>query len=152
MAGTNTDFNKAEFRRGILLAMNMGAPGAPDQRLTFVWEELKTFATADDAGDPFDWTAAPATDTTIAELQVAVAVTRGAVGTTETEVGQFDDTRITITVLAEEWAEVLAHASNRLPERVRFNGDLFVIESGPQVIALFDEDVITLIAVRADAL
>ncbi len=152
MAGTSTDFDKASFRAGILLAMGLGTPNSPDQALTFVWEDLKTFAVADDAGDPFDWTNAPVTDTEIADFQVPVAVQRGAITTAETEVGTFDDSRITITILAEEWAEVLAHANGRMPSQARFNGDLFAIEAGPQTIALFDEDVHTLIAVRADSL
>lgn len=152
MAGTIAGWDKAAFREGILLAMTMGTPNDPADALSFVWEELKDFAEADDDGQPFDWTNAPATDTQITDLQVPVAVERGVVSTTETTVGQFEDTHLTITVLAEEWAEVMAHAAGRKPEQLRFNRELYAIESGPKTDALFDEDVITLIAARADAL
>lgn len=151
MAGTVADWDKAAFQEGILLAMNMGTPNVPSEALTFVWEEVTSFADADDAGHPFDWTNAPATQDQVSELQVPAAVERGVISTTETSVGQFDDSHITITILGEEWQEVLTHSSGRAPEQVRYNGDLYSIESGPETIGLFDEDVHTLVAVRADA-
>jgi hypothetical protein len=56
-------FNESSFRTAILNTMLMGMPEDPAQQLTWWWHRDQTFSPDDPAGDPYDWTQPPVTDT-----------------------------------------------------------------------------------------
>jgi len=56
-------FNESTFRTAILNTMLMGMPEDPGQQLTWWWHREQTFSPDDPAGDPYDWTQPPVTDT-----------------------------------------------------------------------------------------
>lgn len=144
-------FPAAEFRAGVLLAMTMGTPGQVEDRLTFRWAPLNTFTAVDDAGQPFDWTETPVTETDIAALQLTVAVQKGIFSATEQALGQFEDTHITVVILDDQWAQLMAHSGDRLPDDVAYNQQRYVLESNkPEVLGLFDVDVRLLVFIRSE--
>lgn len=106
MAGTNPQFNGANFRTQIRFAMNMGAPvNAPD-RATFRWLHHKTYAIQDPTTAPYSWDASPATDVSHPDVQVPVAVQLGSVSPQQTDLGTFNPSKATLTVLDEDYALV----------------------------------------------
>jgi hypothetical protein len=56
-------FAEAEFRRAIYNTMLMGMPQDVSQQLTWWWSRDHTYSPDDPAGDPYDWTQPPATNT-----------------------------------------------------------------------------------------
>jgi hypothetical protein len=56
-------FDEAAFRSAIGETLLMGMPEAVADRLTWVWERDRTYVPDDPAGDPYDWTASPVTNT-----------------------------------------------------------------------------------------
>lgn len=153
MAGAFTGFDKAAFREGILFAMGMGRPNDATGVTRFRWLPQRTYNPQDGDDQPLDWSATPVTDSgAIADHEVAVAVQNGRPGDTDTEnpVGSFDDSIITVIVLAEEWQDLLAHGGRR-PDQVVHGPKLYTIDwdGTPPPIGLFDEDVYQLVAVRS---
>ena len=108
MAGTNPGFNAAAFRTAIIDAMTMGLPSETQDRATFRWNKERTFNTVDPAGTPYDLTAAPLTDTTPDDVLIPCAVEFSArpAGSLDTTVGEFDTSRVVITVLDEHYPQV----------------------------------------------
>jgi hypothetical protein len=56
-------FNEATFRTAIHNTMLMGMPEDRAQQLTWWWHRDQTFSPDDPAGDPYDWSSPPVTDT-----------------------------------------------------------------------------------------
>jgi hypothetical protein len=112
MAGTTDSraagFDAAGFRSAIRFAMNMGLPNATSERATFKWSTVRTFATADPAGSPYDFSSTPTASVTHADVLIPVAVEFSArpAGSRDTAVGQFDSSRAVLTVLDEDYALV----------------------------------------------
>lgn len=101
-------FDAANFRTQIKLAMGMGMPDNPAERLTWHWNPVDTYTTADPANEPYDWTEVPTTEvpgsaanpTGSAQVDYAVQFIpgRSAMGD-QTPLGEFDPTRIVVTLL-----------------------------------------------------
>lgn len=108
MAGTNADFDAAAFRAAIRSAMDMGLPNATNERATFRWAVEKTFATADPAGQPYTFNTAPASTVVRPDVRIPVAVEFSArpAGSTDTSLGEFDTSRVIITILDEDYEQV----------------------------------------------
>jgi hypothetical protein len=56
-------FNEATFRAAVHNTMLMGMPEDRAQQLTWWWHRDQTFSPDDPAGNPYDWTSSPVTDT-----------------------------------------------------------------------------------------
>lgn len=152
MAGTDQDFNAAEFRDAIHLAMRMGLPEETDQRITFRWSSERTYARADPAGHTYDFTQAPTATVTVADLQVDCAwefVARPA-GSDETVLGQFDESRIVVTLLDEEYDEVLDHGDGTLPDQIVAGLNVYNVDFETPPVGLFDVTVHQLYATARD--
>lgn len=88
--------------------MTMGLPVDVVERPTFRWTTQRDYAIDDPAGNPYDWTATPTETTTHPDVQVPCAVEFAArpAGSTETVLGQFDTSRIVVTLLDEDYDAV----------------------------------------------
>lgn len=151
MAGTNAGFDAAGFRQAIRDTMIMGLPNTVAARPTFRWRTERAYWNPDPGGNTYDFTAVPTSETVIADLQVPCAVeftSAGAAGDT-TVVGQFDTTRIKVTLLDEEWRALLARGG-RTPDEIIHSGNTYIVEYQEPVVALFDVDVHTIHASARD--
>lgn len=124
--------------------MNMGLPNATVERATFKWETVRTYTTADPAGNPYDYTATPAATVTHADVSIPVAVEFSArpAGSRDTSVGQFDASRAVITVLDEDYEQVEG------ADIVMLGENTYEIEFVGPPLGLFD---VTIYQIYADA-
>lgn len=101
-------FDATAFRAAIRNAMVMGLPNATAEKATFRWTAVKTFADDDPAGKPYSWTSSPTTTTTHADVQVPVAWEFSArpAASLDTTIGQFDASRVEITILDVDYEDV----------------------------------------------
>lgn len=111
-------FDESAFRDAILNTMLMGMPEDPAERLTFVWRRDQTWVPDDPAGNPYDWTQTPVTDTagnpalsdegTEQTLQVPYALEFSArpAGSSTTVFGEIDLTRAVITLMDDAYERV----------------------------------------------
>lgn len=113
MAGTTdpraSSFNPAEFRDAIRFAMGMGLPEATSDRATFRWTPTKTYSNADKGGRPYNLTEAPASVTTHPDVQIPVAwqfVPTRVGNEQSTAMGVFDNDRVILTILDEDYEQV----------------------------------------------
>jgi hypothetical protein len=138
--GSASGFNASDFRSAIRFAMTMGAPVNPAEQVTFIIAGQATYAGADPAGDPYDWTTAPTTTVVAQAIHVLAAVTFGSEPPVEgTAVGVFDASRISLTVLDEDYAPV------RNADEVIVGGVHYIIDPpGAVPVGLFDVTVYTI--------
>lgn len=144
------DFDAAAFRDAIHFAMRMGAPEAVNERLTFRWTPRDTFTVADPAGRTYDWTQAPTATTTITDIQLDCAWKFAGGPTAENPMGQFDQTKIEVTLLDEEYQALLAHSGGDMPDLIVAGGNDYVLAYMPPPNGLFDVTVYTLYAEARD--
>jgi hypothetical protein len=103
-------FDADAFRSAIQSTMEMGMATDESQRVTFHWKIRREYATADNAGNPYDWKP-PAPDPVepVKEpVQVPCAVefvARNAQGL-HTPFGQIDTPKVILTILDEFYTEV----------------------------------------------
>jgi hypothetical protein len=146
MAGTNPAFSPTVFRNAIRFAMNMGLPNKSADKATFRWTTVKDYTHEDSGGVPFDLTSAPTAVQSHVDVQVPVAWAFHArpSQSVSTEAGEFDNTRVEITILDEEYAQVQG------ADLVLLGGNTYEIEfvSPPQ--GLFEVDVFTIYAAARD--
>lgn len=138
MAGTTPSFSATNFRRNIHFAMNMGLPNVVEERATFRWAPVRSWDKQDPQIQPYSWDAQPTTEVTHDDVQIHVAVdyqrSSGTGGATGTALGEFDTTRAIVTVLDEDYAEIIGATE------VLLGGNIYVI-SFVQVVGLFDVSV-----------
>jgi hypothetical protein len=146
MAGTNSAFNATQFRQVIRETMLMGMPNAVQERATFRWDPAKSYPVADPAGNPYDLTSAPTTTTTHADVQVPVAVEFSArpAGSMDTVMGEFDTSRVIITVLDEDYEQIVG------ADLVIMGGNTYDIQFVGPPIGLFEVTVYQLYALARD--
>lgn len=131
-SGTSSGFDSAAFRTAIRSAMTMGLPSDTTQAVTFVFSEVAAYAHEDPNANPFDWTSSPTTDVVARNVQVPAAVEWG-VGTIQgTAVGDFDTSKVTLTLLDVDYASVQGCDS------VHINGVIYQIDSIGPPVGLFD--------------
>jgi hypothetical protein len=113
----------------------------------------QTYATADPAGSPYDWTESPAshaTPITITDLAVDCAVQFGGDASSTTEAGEIDQLSAILTLLDVDQEALVAHGG-RMPDQVLLKGLVYGIDFCPAPVALFSVDVWTLYCSTVDA-
>ncbi len=115
MAGVDTAFNQPEVEAALRFAMNMGMPLLPEDRLTWHWNPDRTYTIQDVNADPYNWTAPPVTDVpgnpvqpggSLQVLYALEATNASSSYTVDTAFGQFDPTKIAITLLDAEFQQI----------------------------------------------
>jgi hypothetical protein len=100
-------FDAAEFRQAIKSTMQMGSPNAVAEKVTFRWPVQKTYSgRTDPSGKPYSLTATVVDETTNEDVLIDCAVEyidRTAVGS---PIGEFNNPRVLITILDEDFASV----------------------------------------------
>ena len=138
MAGTDPNFDAAEFRDAIHSVMAMAAPTDVSLQVTFRWNEERTFATEDPAGLPYDWTETPTTDTQHAAVIVPVAVQFASGSATDEGMGSFDASQAVLTLLDVDYDAI------KTADYVTIGGQDYDIEFVAPPVALFEVTVFTL--------
>lgn len=112
MAGVNPSdpgFD-AGFRAKIRAAMLMGTPVAVADRPTFQFGAVRVFASADGAGEPFDWSQPGAGDvvseTVRGPVQQLCAVETGPLSESMSSAGPLDEGEANIYLFEDEFASV----------------------------------------------
>lgn len=140
--GTASGFSSGDFRTAIRFAMNMGAPTDPTLQVIFLFPEVDVFTPQDPSAHPYDWSSAVPTRVVSAPRQVTVpaAVSYGGPPLVEgTPVGQFDQEKITLTLLDQDYALV------RGATEVLIGGVHYIIDPpGAMPQGLFDVTVYTM--------
>lgn len=150
MAGvTNPDFagfDAAAFRLAIRSTMTMAAPNATADRVTFRWSPVTTYSPQDPSHNPYSWTAPPTSSITHADVQVPVAVEFSArpAASSETGVGEFDNSRAIITILDVDY-ELVAGA-----DLVLLGQNIYEVQFVAPPIGLFEVTVYQIYTVARD--
>lgn len=153
-------FNGDDFRTNIRAAMLMGLPVDQAQRPIFLFPRERTYAIEDKAGQPFDWTEAPATDTNTlpneprqvkcgtASTEVLCAFEaaggRGGTQSSETPFGDFDSERLVFTVLDVDFLKIDGF------DRVQMGDAIYRYQFEEPRIGLFDVTVHQLVVAAVD--
>lgn len=134
MAGSNAAFDAAVFRQSIRSTMTMGLPTADADKPTFTWSTQNQYAVESPADNPYDWTATPTSTVTHAEVRVPCAIEFSArpAGSRETALGEFDTSRVIITVLDEDYTLIEG------ADGVRMGGNDYIIEFVAPPMGLFE--------------
>lgn len=141
MAGSNSAFDADLFRTNIRAAMTMGLPNKPVEQATFQWRVHKTYQREDSTHRPYDWTAASVTSDARADVKIPVAVEFGRVSeATGNAVGSFENPRVTMTILDEDY-ELIKGASH-----VLLGENVYEIDFVAPPIGLFDVTVYQIFA------
>lgn len=110
MRPTDTNFGKSfsadRFRSAIHSVMEMGLPEVQSLRATFRWTPESTYSSADEAGRPFDWTVAPATEVTHADVQIPVSVEYRSNDIEELRFAKLDHVDVILGVLDVDYDDV----------------------------------------------
>lgn len=146
MAGSNPAFNQDVFRDVIRTTMIMGTANPTTEKPTFRWNPSKTYTIQDPGGQPYDFTSAPVTTVAPADVQVPVAVEFSArpAGSLETSIGEFDTSRVIITVLDEDYALIKG------ADEVLLGGNTYDIQFVGPPIGLFEVTVYQIFAIARD--
>lgn len=126
-------FSADLFRSGIRNAMMMGLPQNSEERVTFRWTVKRTYGVADSSGMPFNFSDAPATEETKADVQVPAAVEFvGSTTDSGTSIGAFQTPRAVITVLDVDYPQVEG------ADQVVLGGNTYQIDYVAPPLGLFD--------------
>lgn len=138
MAGTDSRFDASAFRDAIHFAMNMGLPQDTDLRATFKWNTDETFINPDSSGSPFDLTESAASSVSFSDVQIPVAVEFLSKGgdTQDTRIGEFDVSRIIITILDDDFTELTQ--SGVFANQVQLDEALYDIQFVAPPVGLFE--------------
>lgn len=144
--GFGAGFDADLFRESIRAAMTMGLPNTVSERATFRWHPQRTFAKSDPTGKPYDLSAAPVSDTTPEDVQIPCAVEFSArpAGSMETALGEFDTSRVIITLLDVDMPLISG------ADEVILGGNTYDIQFLGPPIGLFDVTVYQLFAIARD--
>lgn len=142
-------FSAEKFRDGIKFAMRMGLPDTESERITFQWTSENTWALADARKRPYDFTAAPDSTVSAPDIPASLTVpatveffeTRSTSG--ETTVGNFDSTKLKVTILDDEYA-IITDMNLGLPDKATVDGDLYTVDFIAPPVGLFDVTVYTI--------
>lgn len=145
-AGFGTGFDADAFRQAIRATMTMGLPNATADRATFRWTTAETFAIEDQDHNPYDWTDTPATSDAHADVQIPVAFEFAArpAASLDNPMGQFDSTRVEITILDVDFP--LIEGANE----VVLGENTYDIDFVGPPRGLFEVDVYTIYATARD--
>lgn len=108
MAGSNSAFDPANFRTVIRDTMTMGLPENEADRATFRWSPTRTYVEQDSSANPWDWTDSATTTVEHDDVQVPVALEFARTNEQSgTALGQFDTPRVILTLLDEDYDQVV---------------------------------------------
>jgi len=135
-------FDPTEFRTAIEFAMAMGLPGTQSERITFQWDDEKTFADADERGSPYTWTDSPTSTVSAVDIPSSLTVPcavefsarRSSSG--DTIIGSFDASAITLTLLDTQYA-LIRDVNLQLPNKVIVDGNTYDISFWGPPVGLF---------------
>lgn len=114
-------FDEQAFRDAIRSTMQMGTPSAVEDRATFIWETLATFANPNSAGRPFDFNEPALTVDEHEEVQVDCTyefVERAGHGTA---IGQFENPRVKLYLMDVDYELV------KTANKIRIGGNMYTI-------------------------
>jgi hypothetical protein len=146
-------FNAAHVRTALSSVMALALPNTTQDRPIFRWLVDPTFAQSDVAGDPFNWTETPSSDSpaAIPDLQgVNCAIEWGGDSESATAAGEIDQVTVTLTLLDTDYHALITHGG-RLPDQVLLKQIVYDITFVPPSVALFDLDVWTVHAQSTDS-
>lgn len=137
MAGHHPAFSPTAFRDAIHFAMNMGMPNKTADKATFRWTVKKDYSIEDAGGVPFDLTSTPVAVQAHPDVIVPVAWQFSARPSQSqtTVTGEFDSTRVEITILDEEYVQVQG------ADLVIMGGNTYEIQFVSPPVGLFEVDV-----------
>lgn len=105
--GFGENFDSTVFRNNIKNVMRMGAPNTIEERVTFRWPPVKTYAVkTDPMGRPYDLASQAETVVEKEDVQIDCAVEILDRNPTGTPIGEFNNPRATITVLDTDYEEI----------------------------------------------
>jgi hypothetical protein len=146
MAGTSGSFNASAFRSAIRFAMDMGAPPATGDRLTFHWNPTATtVASKDGEGVPFD-PAATITRTTPPPVTAPCAVEFHDATGEPTPFGVVIPSKVSVVLLDEDYCAV------KTADYVVIAGDKYIRSHEPPSVGLFDVGVHTIVYIAENEL
>lgn len=139
-------FNSAEVRDALKFAMKMGLPEAQDERLTFRWRKDQTFARKDPAGRPYQWSDAPTSDNTPADVKVdgAVEFSDRSSADAGTPVTRFNTPRVVVTLLDVDYVQV------ETADEIILDDATYIIDYVAPPVGLFDMTVYQIYASAVD--
>lgn len=139
MAGSNADFNAAEFRAGIQFAYEMAAAPISEEGVVFHFPSQLVFNvdSVDEAGVPFD-PDATVVQTTPTPVRVACGVEYVNAAGQSVRIGEIAPSHVAITLLDEDYAKVAGCAY------VVVGGDRYDYEHTDPPSGLFDVGLYTL--------
>jgi hypothetical protein len=150
VAGVSPDFDAAGFRTAIQAVMQMGTPQATPP--IFRWTPQPVYTSADPAGRPYSFTepavvATPAA-TTYPDVVVNCAVAPATATPEETAMGEFDVTKVVITLLDVDYALISGPPA---ADTVIFGGNIpYTIDYVAPPEALFNVTIYTIYATARD--
>lgn len=146
MAGSDPRFPTQKFKDAIRFAMKMGKPDDPANQVVFIWKPVKTYAKVDPAGRPYSFSATPSSTVAGNQMTVPVALefTARPAGTRDTTIGQFDTSRVVLTLLREDYDLV------KTSDYVVIDGNAYDIDLDAPQLNLFDVGVVSLICEARD--
>jgi hypothetical protein len=106
--GFGNVFNADQFKAAIRSTMLMGMPEEPSERITFRWTPNRSYTSADSAGNPWSWEDVPVSEDAPEDVQVPAAVEFSArpAGSMDTPIGQFDTSRVIVTLLDDDFEQI----------------------------------------------
>lgn len=150
MAGTDSRFDATAFRDAIRFAMTMGLPDTTSERATFKWNVDRTYVVPDSGGQPFNWGETPSTESAYVDVRIPVAVEFLSKGgdTQDTRIGQFDVSRVIITVLDEDFTDLTQDGV--FADKVQLDDGIYDIQFVGPPIGLFEVTVYQIYAQAVD--
>lgn len=148
-----SSFNASRFRTAIRNTMTMGMPNANADKATFRWTPRNTYNPQDPEHDPYTFTQAAINTWSHADVVVPVAWEFSArpSASLETTVGEFDMSRVVITMLDVDFATISGvQATPVLPDLVLLGGNTYIIEFVAPPVGLFDVDVYQIYCIARD--
>lgn len=154
--GIEVTFPEADFVNGIRFAMQMGKHPDPERQVYFIrkvpgatyWRnnvQLNSTPEVDRDGTPLDPTIeVRRADDEILRVDYAVEVTETIKGYADTGVGIIKPTKITITLLGPDYAQV------KDCRECSYNGDRFVYSYEPEADGLFEVAIHQLVFIAKD--
>lgn len=132
-------FNEAAFRDGIAFAMNMGTPVAVNERVTFVWEEKRSYPAKDEDGVPFNLQDKGTVTSPYREVQIPLAmefINRSTLSG-GTAITDFDTPRVVLTIMDSEIGQIDG------ADYMMIDGDRYDIKFEQPPVGLFNVTVHT---------
>jgi hypothetical protein len=151
MAGADPTgaFNATTFRNAIHAVMTLSLPNTKSDQPTFQWLPDPTYSVADNAGNPYDWTATPSVANTIPDLQVTCAVTYSQSEQFGTDAGEINTEKIVLTILDVDYQLLLTNGNGTPPDQVVVDNVTYTIDY-INLQALYTVDVYSMHASSVD--